>query len=350
MQYHIAFSRPFDLEGIARDAQRGKRPRHVMWGLSKQLGAAIHQPGPDPVVPLDRMRAKIVGIPEHWALARTLSSQLKGDDLIYCTGEDVGIPVATLCGGKRERPKIVLFIHNIDRPRCRIALKLFNLRERINLFVCNNRYQADCLRSYLHLPEDRICIISEQTDTNFFTPGPTSPNKLRMTITSGGLEKRDYRTLAEATQDLDVDVKICAFSPNATVAAQAFPKIMPDNMSCRFYEWAELLQLYRDADLVVVSLVENNYSAGLTTLFESMACRRPVVITRIKGPIEDLANSGVVTGVNPSDPADMRQAIAWLLNNPQEAEAQAQRGYEIVLKQHNSEQYVETLATRLASV
>jgi len=350
MKYHIALSRPFDLEGIARDAQRGKRPRHVMGGLSQQLGAAIHQPGVNPVLPLDRMRAKIVGTPDHWALARALSSQLKGDDLIYCTGEDVGIPVATLCGSKRERPKIAIFIHNIDRPRCRIALKLFNLRERIDLFMCNNRYQADCLRRYLHLPEARICIISEQTDTTFFTPGPASPNKLRMTIASGGLEKRDYRTLAEATQDLDVDVKICAFSPNANAAAQAFPKIMPDNMSCRFYEWSELLQLYRDADLVVVSLIENNYSAGLTTLFESMACRRPVVITRIKGPIEDLANSGVVTGVNPSDPAGMRQAIAKLLNNPQEAEAQAQRGYELVLKRYNSEQYIEALATRLTSV
>jgi spore maturation protein CgeB len=46
----------------------------------------------------------------------------------------------------------------------------------------------------------------------------------------------------------------------------------------------------------------------------------------------------------------MRQAILTLLNNPQEAEAQAQRGYELILKQHNSEQYIEALVERLALV
>lgn len=349
MKYHIVLSRPFDLERIARDAQVGKRPRHVMWGLSQRLGAAIYQPGADPVLPLDKMRAKIVGSPQHWALARALSSQVKSDDVIYCAGEDVGIPVAMLCGSKQDRPKIVVFVHNLDRPRGQVALKLLPLANWIDLFVTNNRHQADFLRRYLRLPEARVCVLCDQTDTTFFTPGPASPDKLRPMIASGGLEKRDYRTLASATQNLDVDVKICAFSPNKAVSAQAFPKIMPDNMLCRFYEWPELVQLYRDANLVVISLIDNNYSAGLTTMFEAMACRRPVVVTRIQGPINELVTSGVVTGVNPGDSAGLQQAIVSLLNNPQEAEAQAQRGYELVLKQHNSEQYIEALATRLIS-
>ena len=345
--YHIALSRPFNLEGIARDAQEQKRPRHVMWALSQQLKATVHQPGAVPVLPIDKIRAKIVGQPEHWALARTLSSQLNGDDVIFCTGEDVGIPIATLCGGKRERPKIFVFIHNIDRPRGRVALKLLRSADRIDLFMTGTRYQADFLRRYLHLPEARICMLPEQTDTTFFTPGAASPDDQRPIIASGGLEKRDYRTLADATWDLDVDVKICAVSPNAIASARAFPKIIPDNMACRFYDWPELLQLYRDANLVVISTIDNNYSAGITTMLEAMACRRPVVITRNQGVIDNLASLGAVTAVNPGDAAGLRQAIANLLNNPQEAEAQAQRGYELVLEQHNNEQYIKAIATRL---
>jgi glycosyltransferase involved in cell wall biosynthesis len=193
-------------------------------------------------------------------------------------------------------------------------------------------------------------VLTEQTDTTFFTPGPASLDKRRPVITSGGLEKRDYRTLAAATYDLDVDVKISAFSPNAAKTARAFPKVIPDNMSHGFYDWPELVQLYRDADIVVISLLNNNYSAGLTTLFEAMACRRPVVITKIQGLINDLAASGIVTGVNPEDPTGLRQAIVNLLNNPKEAEAQAQRGYELTLRQYNSEQYIKTLATKLMSI
>lgn len=348
MNYHIALSRPIDLEGIARDAQARKYPRHVMWGLSQRLGAVIHQTGVHPVLPLDKIRAKIAGRPEHWALARALSSQLKSDDLIFCTGEDVGIPVATLCGAKRNRPKIVVFIHNIDRLRGRVALKLFRLADKIDLFIACARPQADFLHRYLRLPEARIYLLPDQTDTTFFTPGPVSLNKLRPIIASVGLEKRDYRSLADATSDLDIDVKISGFSRDASALAQVFPKTLPDNMSRRFYEWPELLQLYRDADLVVVSLVDNKYAAGIQALLEAMACRRPVVVTRTHGLIEYLAPSGIATVVNPGDPAGLRQAIISLLNNPQSAEAQAQRGYELVLEQHNSERYIEALATRLA--
>jgi len=350
LNYHIALGRPIDLESIARDAQAHKCPQHVMWGLSQQLGATIHQPGAHPVLSLDKMRAKIAGRPEHWALARALSSQLNGDDLIFCTGEDVGIPIATLCGAKRDSPKIAVFFHNIDRPRGRVVLKLLGLANRINLFIACARPQADFLRRYLRLPEARICVLPDQTDTNFYTPGPASPDKPRPIIASIGLEKRDYRTLANATLDLDVDVKISGFSRDASALAQALPETMPDNMSRRFYEWPELLQLYRDADVVTVSLVDNKYAAGIQAMLEAMACQRPVVVTRTHGLVEYLTPPNIATIVNPGDPAGLRQAITSLLNNPQEAEAQAQRGHELVLKQNNSERYIETLATQLTSV
>jgi glycosyltransferase involved in cell wall biosynthesis len=321
-----------------------------MWGFSQRLGAVIHKPGDRPVSFLDKMGAKIAGRPEHWALARALSKQLTSDDLIFCTGEDVGIPVAILCGAKPNRPKIVVFFHNIDRPRGRLALKLFRLAERIDLCIVCARPQADFLQNYLRLPESRVCMLPDQTDVTFFTPGPASPDKRRPIIASVGLEKRDYRTLAAATSDLDVDVKISGFSQDATALAQAFPETLPDNMSRRFYEWPELVQLYRDADIVVVSLVENNYAAGIQALLEAMACGKPVVVTRTQGLSEYVAPSGIATVVNPGDAAGLRQAIVNLLNDRQAAEAQAQRGHELVLKQHNSDRYIEVIAERLALV
>lgn len=350
LNYHLALGRAIDLEVMDRDAQAGKCPRHVMWGLSQLLGATIHKPEGNPVLPIDRMRAEIMGRPEHWALARALSSQLTSNDLIFCTGEDVGIPIATLCGSKQVRPKIVVFCHALTRPRSCLALKLFRSAERIDLFMTNTGSQLDFLRSYLRLPEDRIYLLPEQTDTTFFTPGPASPHKPRPIIASVGLEKRDYRSLAEVTFDLDVDVKISGFSHDVSVLAGAFPKTLPNNMSCRFYEWSELVQLYRDADLVVVSLLESKVTSGITTLLEAMSCRRPVVVTKTQGLVDYLETPGTVTTVNPGDTIGLRQAIVSLLDNPQEAEAQAQRGYELVLKQHNSECYIEKLAARLVSV
>ncbi|NJM70258.1 MAG: glycosyltransferase family 4 protein [Scytonema sp. RU_4_4] len=350
MKYHIALCPSCDLEAIARTAQAGKNPRHTMWDFTQLLGATIHQPTGEQVLPIDRMRAKIIGTPEYWALARKLSLQLQEEDIVYCTGEHIGFPIAALCSTKQKRPKIIVFVNNINRPRARLALKLFRLADRIDLFVTTTSGQAKFLHHNLRFSENRVYLLpSIPIDASFFTPGPTSANKSRPIIGSGGLEKRDYRTLADATQDLNVDVKICAFSPSTTASTRSFPKIIPSNMSFRFYDWCDLLQLYRDSDVVVLSLFDNNYQAGLTTMFEAMACRRPVIVTRSPGVITDLINSGIVTGVNPCDPIGLKQAIQSLLHDSQKAEIQAHRGYELVHNQHNHSKYVQALVTKVIS-
>lgn len=350
LKYHIGLCPSSDLEAIARNAQAGKNPRHAICDLTQLLGATIHQPAGERVLPIDILRAKIIGRPEHWALARKLSLELQEDDVIYCTGEHIGFPIAALCSGKQKRPKIIVLVNNINRPRGYLALKLFGLANRVDLFVTTTPSQAEFLRQSLHLSKNQVYLLpSLPIDTSFFTPGPTSPNKSRPMISSGGLEKRDYRTLANATQDLDVDVKICAFSRNITARKRTFPKVTPSNMSFRFYEWPELLQLYRDSDIVVLSLFENNYQAGLTTLFEAMACRRPVIVTRSAGIINDLIDSGIVIGVNPCDPIGLKQAIQDLLNDSQKAGILAHRGYELMHNQHNHEKYVQILQTKFLS-
>lgn len=354
MKYHIALIRAIDLEGMARDAEQGKCPRHIMWQLSQRLGAIIHKPPGNPVLPIDKIRGKLgSNSPEQWALARALSEKLTSDDLIFCPGEDIGYPVAALSGAKRKRPKMVVIVHNSDRPRTRLSLKLYGLADKFDLFITPARLQADFLRRYLNLPEEKIWLLPDQTDVKFFTPGPASPDKQRLMVMSVGLEQRDYVTLAEATKDLDIDVKVSGFSTAklkeeyALPKSRTFPKVLPENMSCRFYEWPELVQLYRDADIVVISLVENKFAAGIQVMHEALACKRPVIITRTRGMSQYLDTPGIVTTFDPGDVAGLRKAIVHLLNNPQEAQAQAERGYELIIKERNSDRYVDAIANRL---
>lgn len=353
MNYHVALNTTQDIENIALQVKLGKHPAHVMWEMSQILKAKIHQPVNLEILPKDRNLAKIIGFPEFWALARQLSEQLNEDDVIYCDGEHLGIPIATLCHQKQKRPKIAVLFHNINRPKGCLALNLFKVKHSIDLFVTGTVSQTKFLRHYLNLPQHRIFQIDSHpsTDTSFFTPSTSSQNKIRPLIASGGMEKRDYKTLANATQNLNADIKICAFSPNRTASKRTFPEIMPKNMSCSFYEWCDLVQLYRDADLVILPLLKNNYQAGLSTLFEAMACRKPVIITRSPkaGIINQLIDSGSVTGVKTGDYVELRQAIEKLLNNPQLAKKQAQLGYEFVCKKHNHSKYVQELTTKLIS-
>ena len=350
MKYHLALGRKIDLDGIDRDAKLGKCPRHILRALRDRLNATVHAPDGEAISLSDKLRSKIYSKPQHWAAARKLSEQVSSDDVIFCNGEDIGIPVAAVCGQLPNRPKIFVHFHNIDRPRGRVALKLFGLADKIDVFMACASPQTDFLRSYLAIPESRILLLLDQTDTKFFTPGPVSGDKKRQTVVSVGLEKRDYRLLAAATADLDVDVKISGFSKDAKALSQAFPDTMPENMTRQFYEWPDLVQLYRDADVIAVCLADNKYAAGVQGLLEAMACKRPVVITRTQGMVDYLAAPGIVTVVDVGDAAGLREAIVHLLKNPQEAESQAQRGYEKVVNQHSSEPYVDFLAQKLLSL
>jgi glycosyltransferase involved in cell wall biosynthesis len=347
MRYHIALNSNCDLEEIVNKAKAGKRPLHVMWDISQILGAKIHQSESVQVLLIDKILAKIIGEPSDWALARQLSLQLNEEDIIFCNGEQLGIPIATLCYSLPRRPKIITLVNNLNRPRGRLVLKLLNIKDKIDLFLTCTNSQVEFLRNYLHLPENRIHHICSQPaiDTSFFTPGEASYKKIRPLIASGGLEKRDYLTLANALQNLDVDVKVCAFSPNASKLKSSFPKVMPSNMSCDFYEMHDLVQLYRDSDLVVLSLLENNYEAGLTTLFEAMACQRPVIVTRSSqtGIINQLIDSGIVTGVNLGDSVDLQEAVIKILNDSERAKQQVEQGYEMILKQFNHNSYIQEL-------
>ncbi|WP_427162010.1 glycosyltransferase family 4 protein [Aliinostoc sp. HNIBRCY26] len=349
MNYHIVLPRVVNLTQIAKDAECHKCPRHSMWLLCQELNATIHEPKDLSTNLYDQINSKLIGSPELWSLARNLASQVNSDDCIFCLAEAGGLQVAAVCGAKPNRPKICMFVHNLDRPRGRLSLKLWRVAERVDLFLVCSQQQFEFLTQYLNLPSSKVKFIWDQTDIKFFTPGLSSPNKPRPLIVSVGLEQRDYRTLAAATGNLNVDVRISGFSQDAAVLAKTFPENIPANMSRRFYSWTELLQLYRDADVVVVSLKENKYAAGVQSLMEAMACQRPVVVTATTG-LQHYLQSDVVTCIKPGDIEQMQQAIVHILKYPEKADENAQRGYQLAQERHNIDNFVAEMTHYLKSL
>ena len=97
-------------------------------------------------------------------------------------------------------------------------------------------------------------------------------------------------------------------------------------------------------------LFKNNYEAGLTTLFEALACQKAVIVSRSSpGIISTLIDSGIVTGFNPGDSNGLKQAIIKILNQPQTVQQQIERGYELVMRQFNHDSYIHELASILKS-
>jgi glycosyltransferase involved in cell wall biosynthesis len=169
-------------------------------------------------------------------------------------------------------------------------------------------------------------------------------------VTSVGLEQRDYRLLAGATERLDIDVKVAGFSQFFSRIAECFPKEMPENMTNKRYSLPELIELYHNADVVAVCLKENDGAAGITALLEAMACKRAIVCVRTKGLAYYLSDERAVMTIEPGDVAGLQAAILYLLNNPQEAKLRAERAYELVWAKHDLEKQVRVLTEFVRSV
>lgn len=345
MQYHIVL-------GGTRWAQTneeiklGKRPRDYIALLQEELGACIHMPNVE-ATSADKVRSKLfAGRPENWALARHLVSQFTSNNVVFCNAEDSSIPFSAYCIARKDRPKIVSLFQNFDRPRNRLTARWLRIAKSTDLFVVGSKSQQDLVCRDLNLPQSRVLYLPQFVDTNFFTPGIPSPDKKRPVIASAGLENRDYRLVAAATQDMDLDVKVCDTSRFAKRLKKSFPDVVPANMEFRYYEMGELVQLYRDADIFVMSVFESDYHAGSTSLVEAMACKRPIIATATKGLSSYLDSDAILT-VHPGDVEGLRNAISYLLSNPDEAKKRAERAYQIVMKRHSLEVYANTIAARM---
>lgn len=349
MAFHIAMPRRLSPQELAAVDVGGDRPRMAIAMLARELGAQMHAPGGTAVSLADALRAKLAGPASLWAMAREIARKVAPGDVVFAGSEAGGLQIGQACAGLPGKPRVCMFVHNLDRPRGRAALRLFGTRRNTERLMACSELQTSFLRRFLGLGPSQVEFIWDHTDDAFFSPGPASPAKKRPLIVSVGLEQRDYRTLAAATADMDVDVKISGFSEDAEVLRRSFPDVLPDNMSRKFYEWHDLVQLYRDADVVVVSVHENKYAAGVQSLMEGMACGRPVVASATSG-LRSYLDEDVVTTFPPGDAPALRAAIERTLADRAAAEARASKGLELARRRHGIDRFVAQIADSLRAL
>jgi hypothetical protein len=342
-RFHVALSGHVDVAATRAAIARHERPRHFMLHVADLLGAEIYEPSADASSPAMLPTERILNAqPEAAALAERLAQTAAADDLIFCNSEALSLPLAARLKASGKATKLAAMVHNVARPRVAAASIFGGLLTRHDAIFSVSRRQVEALGK-------RAQFIEEQIDDAFFTPGPPSP-KSRPMIASVGLEQRDYMTLAEASADLPIDVKVSAYSKDASSLARAFPAPLPQNMDQRFYDWPALVQLYRDCDVVVVPLHENRYGAGMTTVLEAMAVGKPVIATATRGLKGVFADETAFRWAPPGDADALRCEIQSLLANEAERRFFAAKGAELFRDRHREDEKAEEMASRLRAL
>jgi len=98
---YVVTSSEFDFDHFRARRSQDTGPGHAMDALGVCLGAEMVQPSAVSVHRIDRLAARIMGQPQHWAQARSLVPRLRRNDLVYVTGEDAGLPIGLLAVMRR---------------------------------------------------------------------------------------------------------------------------------------------------------------------------------------------------------------------------------------------------------
>jgi glycosyltransferase involved in cell wall biosynthesis len=236
-------------------------------------------------------------------------------DVIYATGEDLGLRLALLLKMTRWSGRIVMATHNIAHPKRKMLLRAIG-PEIFEKIICVCRSQCDACMDSCNFPQSKVMFTPNWIDTQFFSPiapdASTTPY-----VFSCGKEGRDYATLAKAAATSSIQFKVVASGWMTLTSREKETQNdgWPSNMTIfGRIPYTQLRMLYGQSQFVVVPLYEANYAAGVTGVVEAMAMGKAVIMTRSPG-LADYFGEGTLM-VPPNCPEELARAIETLWASP----------------------------------
>jgi glycosyltransferase involved in cell wall biosynthesis len=300
--------------------------------LEEQVGGGV-RPRADYVVMRDAFDADLVDV--HAALAATgrfgrLIHRLGGPgpllgwycfrcrrqyEVIVTDGEQVGLPLALLSRVfGRGSARHLMIVHILSTPMKVRLVRFARLAGLIDRYVVYCTWQREFILEELSVPPDRVLLSTFMVDTAFFDPALVDVEPERM-ICSAGLERRDYATLMEAVEGLDVQVIIAAASPWSKRSDTTDHAVLPSNVEVHKLNLFELRELYARSRYVVMPLEEVDFQAGITTILEAMSMGKAVLCTCTPGQTDTVTEGETGRYVSPNDAGELRDAIVALLED-----------------------------------
>ena len=272
------------------------------------------------------------------------SFQQRGNyKVIFTDGEHVGIPLAWFCklGGSRGIRHLMI-THILSVYKKMFFFDFFRLQSHIDIFLVYSTWQKRFIERRWQVQPERVAFTPFMVDTRFFSPQQVTA-QVRPMICSAGLEFRDYPTLIKVAADLAVEVVIAAGSPFSKRPNTAQQADLPANVTVSRFTQFELRQLYADSLFVVMPLYNVDFQAGVTVILEAMAMEKAIICSGTPGQTDVVIDGETGIYVPPEDPVALRDAIAYLLANPEVATRMGKAGRRRVEREMSLDCYTERL-------
>jgi glycosyltransferase involved in cell wall biosynthesis len=294
----------------------GREPRLDVFEISDRLGARV----------LDFLDVENSRNPGLRVIARTLGpsaalaylgyAQRNHFDAILTTGEDIGLPLASLLKTSSARCSHTMIAHTLFPAKKRLFFRYLRVQDRIDRILAYSTSEEAHMIGRLGVDASKVQRIYFHADQQFFRPDARVPEP--DLICAAGQLLRDYDCLIEAVRDLPVRVDIAAGSP--WIERPLEPgRPLPPNVTWQRRNRYELRELYARAAIAVVPILQNDYQTGIATILEMMAMGKCVIATKTRGQTDTIVDGETGVYVPPSDAPALRAAIQRLLAAPEEA-------------------------------
>ena len=265
-------------------------------------------------------------------------------DVVLTWGEPLSLLFALLLKLTGARTRHVALMYWISPPKK--ALFLRAVQSHIDRIITWSSVQRAFGIEQLGVPADKFTLVRHAVDQDFWRPAHVRADM----ICAVGNEMRDYPTLIRAMRDLPMrchiaarDIKPGANRKLATTASLLADGPLPPNVAIGEKSYPELRALYARSRFVVVPVKPTDTDNGVHTVLEAMAMGKAVICTRTRGQVDVIEEGKTGILVPQGDAAALREAIQYLWDHPEVADAMGRAGRARIEERHSFEQFVDSV-------
>ena len=180
-------------------------------------------------------------------------------------------------------------------------------------------------------------------DNDFYSPyaSPQRPLPAKFTIVSTGADTRDFRTLCEAAEGLDVNLHVFTTTTNGprlyreylTSMSHRLPRLRAEYMEDVKERGGNVLEsintMMSGASAVAVCCMQADYGVGYTSVVEALPFGRPILLTANRDIPLDVEAEGCGFVIAPYDTQGWHRAIKTLAENPHLTEEMGKKALQL---------------------
>lgn len=344
-------------------------PKKDYAAISERLGADLLDWSAARQTLFLRLLCAVIGVAVVQALLAFV--RRRRYDVLLTDGEHIGIPLALLLKFAQSKKAHVTIGHRLSTSKKRPFFRWLRVQTHMSAVVLHSRFQYDLAIEQLGFTQDQLALLPYQVDPDFWRPLDVPEERL---VTSAGLEYRDYPTLFQAMEGLDVQLVVAAASHWSKRRNTALDAPRPSNVTVGSFNYHELRHLFARAAIVAVPVDDVDFQAGVTTILEAMAMGKAVIVTHTYGQTDVIHDRRLVTRGNnedrdrpvgllhdfaeeegvplepngfyvpPKDPEALHRAITFLLDHPEHRERLGAAGRRAVEQLMTVDQFAERIA------